>query len=119
MNIGLRRRPGAAATARSFILATNIEGIRSDLSELVSETENSLRRTGAETADKARVLGAQVATKFSNGKAQLQDLQGEAIERARNAATVGARYARERPLQTLGIVALLGVAVGLLLNRRS
>ena len=100
-------------------MANNIEGIRSDLTDLVSETENSLKRAGAETADKARVLGAQVATKFNNLKPQLQDLQSEAIDRARNAATVTAKYARERPMQTLGIVALLGILVGLLLNRRS
>ena len=119
IRIGLRFRPGAAATARSLILATNIEGIRSDLSELASDTETSLKRAATQAADKARDIGAQVATKYNDLKPQLHDLQSEAIVRTRNAASVTANYARARPLQTLGIVALLGVAVGLLLNRRN
>ena len=96
-----------------------IEGIRNDVSDLISDSEQSLKRVGAETADRARAIGSTVGEKLESGKAQLQEFQSQAIDRAREAATVTARYARERPLQTLGIVALVGVAIGLLLNRRS
>ena len=96
-----------------------IESIRNDMSDLVSESEQTLKRVGAETADKARAIGTDVGARLDSGKAQLQEFQKDAIDRARSAAKVTTRYARERPLQTLGVVALVGIAIGLLLNRRS
>lgn len=96
-----------------------IESIRNDMSDLISESEQSLKRVGTDTADRARTVSSNVGARLDSGKAQLQQFQKEAIDRARNAATVTTRYARERPMQTLGVVALVGIAIGLLLSRRT
>ena len=42
-----------------------------------------------------------------------------AVERAKAAATAADEYVHEKPWQVIGVVAALGLAIGLLLNRRS
>ncbi|MEO8133361.1 MAG: DUF883 family protein [Betaproteobacteria bacterium] len=104
-------------------MAKSIESIRNglveDISGVLSDAEDTLKRAGAETGDRARELRSQVESKLQNAKVRLQDFQGEAIGRAKAAATVTDEYVRDRPWQVIGAVAVIGVAIGLLLNRRS
>ncbi|MEO8135973.1 MAG: DUF883 family protein [Betaproteobacteria bacterium] len=94
-------------------------GFVDDMSGVLSDAEDTLRRAGDETGDKARELRSQVQSKLKNAKVRLQDFQGEAIGRAKAAATVTDEYVRDRPWQMIGAVAVIGIAIGLLLNRRS
>ena len=104
-------------------MAKSTENIRKgfvdDLSGVLSDAEDTLKRAGAETGDKARDLRAQVESKLQAAKERLQDFQGEAIGRAKAAANVTDEYARENPWQLIGVAAVVGIAIGLLLNRRS
>jgi ElaB/YqjD/DUF883 family membrane-anchored ribosome-binding protein len=123
------RRVSAAAglSARTFFkentMTENTEGARErlvdDFANVLGEAEEMLTRAAAETGDKARDLRSQVETKLLRAKLRLQEIEGEAVDRAKAAARATDDYVHEHPWHAIGVAAAIGVAIGLLLNRRS
>ena len=91
----------------------------SDFTAVLGEAEEMLKRAASETGDKARDLRSQVETKLLHAKLRLQELEGEAVDRAKAAARATDDYVHEKPWQAIGIAAVIGLAAGLLLNRRT
>ena len=77
-----------------------------------------LKRASVETGDKARDLRSQVETQLLRAKLKLQEIEGEAVDRAKVAARATDEYVRGNPWQAVGIAAAAGLLVGLLMNRR-
>jgi ElaB/YqjD/DUF883 family membrane-anchored ribosome-binding protein len=104
-------------------MSENAEGVREklvdDLATVLAEAEEMLKRAANETGDKARDLRSQVETKLLRAKLRLQEIEGEAVDRAKAAARATDDYVHENPWQAIGIAAAIGVVAGLLLNRRS
>jgi ElaB/YqjD/DUF883 family membrane-anchored ribosome-binding protein len=95
------------------------ERLVDDLAVVLGEAEDMLKRAAAETGDKARDLRSQVETKLLRAKLRLQELEGEAVDRAKAAARATDDYVHGHPWQAVGVAAVIGLAIGLLLNRRS
>ena len=104
-------------------MSENTEGARErlvdDLANVLGEAEEMLKRAAAETGDKARDLRSQVETKLLRAKLRLQEIEGEAVDRAKAAARATDDYVHEHPWHAIGVAAAVGLAIGLLLNRRS
>ena len=90
-----------------------------DFAAVLAEAEEMLKRASAETGDKARDLRSQVETKLLHAKLRLQELEGEAVDRAKAAARATDDYVHENPWRAIGVAAAIGLVAGLLLNRRS
>jgi ElaB/YqjD/DUF883 family membrane-anchored ribosome-binding protein len=103
-------------------MADNIESSRDKLvdefSSVLTEAEDMLKRAANETGDKAKDLRAQVEAKLLAAKLQLQELQGLAADRAKEAARATDDYVHDHPWQVVGIAAGIGFVAGLLMNRR-
>jgi ElaB/YqjD/DUF883 family membrane-anchored ribosome-binding protein len=84
----------------------------------LSEAQEMLQRAASETGDKARDLRSQVENKLLHAKLRLQELEGEAVDRAKNAARATDDYVHDHPWQAIGAAAIVGFVVGLLMNRR-
>ena len=54
----------------------------------------------------------------SSAKQKLQDLEGEAVDRAKAAARVTDDYVHDHPWQSIGVGIAIGFALGLMMNRR-
>ena len=85
---------------------------------MLSEAEDLLKKAGAETGERARDLRAQVEGKLLTAKLRLQELEGEAVDRARDAARYTDDYVHENPWRAIGVVAAVGFVAGLMMNRR-
>jgi len=113
----------ARETVKENTMTENTEGTRErlvdDLANVLGEAEEMLTRAATETGDKARDLRSQVETKLLRAKLRLQEIEGEAVDRAKAAARATDDYVHEHPWQAIGVAAAIGVAIGLLLNRRS
>ena len=94
------------------------ERLVDDLSNVLGEAEEMLKRAATETGDKARDLRSQVETKLLRAKLRLQEIEGEAVDRAKAAARATDDYVHDHPWHAIGVAAAIGLAVGLLLNRR-
>jgi ElaB/YqjD/DUF883 family membrane-anchored ribosome-binding protein len=94
------------------------ESLLEDFSAMLTEAEELLRRAGNETGERAKDLRAQVEAKLLAAKLRLQELEGEAVDRAKIAARATDDYVHDNPWYAIGIAAAAGFAIGLLINRR-
>lgn len=89
-----------------------------DFSALLAEAEDLLKHATEETGEKAQALRQQVEARLLNARLRLQELEGDAVAKAKAASRVTDEYVHDHPWQTVGIAAAVGFVVGLLLNRR-
>ena len=94
------------------------EKLVDDLATVLADAEEMLRRAAGETGDKARDLRSQVETQLLRAKLRLQEFEADAVDKAKAAARVTDDYVHENPWPVIGVSAVIGIAVGLLLNRR-
>jgi ElaB/YqjD/DUF883 family membrane-anchored ribosome-binding protein len=89
-----------------------------DFANVLTEAETLLKAAATETGEKARDLRQQVESKLLSAKLRLQEMQGQAVDRAKEAARATDDYVHDHPWQAIGIAAAIGLAAGLLINRR-
>lgn len=89
-----------------------------DFGAVLSEAEELLKRAGNETGDRARDLRSQVESKLLSAKLRLQELEGQALDQAKNAARMTDDYVHDNPWAAIGVAAAAGFVVGLLMSRR-
>jgi ElaB/YqjD/DUF883 family membrane-anchored ribosome-binding protein len=89
-----------------------------DFGDVLAEAETLLKQAAAETGERASDLRSQVESKLMAAKLKLQDLQDDAIDRAKAAARVTDDYVRDNPWQAIGAAAAVGFLVGVLISRR-
>jgi ElaB/YqjD/DUF883 family membrane-anchored ribosome-binding protein len=89
-----------------------------DFTEVLTEADTLLKQATKESGEKANDLRAQVESKLRAAKLKLQDVQDDALDRAKATARATDEYVRDNPWQALGVAAALGVLVGLLIGRR-
>jgi ElaB/YqjD/DUF883 family membrane-anchored ribosome-binding protein len=94
------------------------ESLLDEFSAMLTDAEELLRRAGNETGERAKDLRAQVEAKLLAAKLRLQELEGEAVDRARAAARVTDDYVHDNPWVAVGAAAAAGFLIGLLINRR-
>jgi len=87
-------------------------------SSVLSEAESLLSKATHETGEKAKDLRSQAEARLLSAKLKLQELQGQAVDRAKDAARVTDDYVHENPWQAIGIAAAVGLVTGLLISRR-
>jgi ElaB/YqjD/DUF883 family membrane-anchored ribosome-binding protein len=87
-------------------------------SSVISEAEGLLNKATHETGEKARDLRSQAEARLLSAKLKLQELQGVAVDRAKDAARVTDDYVHDNPWQAIGIAAAVGMIAGLLISRR-
>ncbi|HEY1461110.1 MAG TPA: DUF883 family protein [Casimicrobiaceae bacterium] len=89
-----------------------------DFTEVLTEADALLKQATKESGEKASDLRAQVEAKLRNAKMKLQDMQDDALDRAKATARATDEYVHDNPWQALGVAAAVGVLIGLLISRR-
>ena len=90
------------------------EKLAADLRLVISDAEALLRATAGKAGETATAARAKMQETLDSAKLKLGPLGEEAAEQAR--ATDD--YVRANPWQAVGIAALAGIALGLLISRR-
>ena len=98
-------------TARANEDKVTADKLAADLRLVIADAEALLRATIGEAGEAGR---AKVREGLEAAKLRLGPLADETAEQARAAD----RYLREHPWNAVGIAVLVGIAVGLLINRR-
>lgn len=103
-------------------MAIDIERTRDqlvdDFATVLTEAEDMLKKASNESGDRARDMRAQVEAKLLAAKLRLQEMQGDAVDRARDAARATDDYVHDNPWQAVGVAAGVGFIVGMLMTRR-
>ena len=89
-----------------------------DLQAVVRDAEALLKATAAETSEKIQESRERATDSLRQAKARLNDSEEGVLRNAREAVDKATSYVKDNPWQSLGIVAAVGVIVGLILRRR-
>jgi ElaB/YqjD/DUF883 family membrane-anchored ribosome-binding protein len=109
-----RRVRGAARQAARAARAT----ANDEVSRLVSDVEELVRRVADAADPELARLRANVEATLATTKAALSDGAERVRSQARDALVSSDRIVHERPWEAIGVAALAGVAIGFLLGRR-
>ena len=103
-------------------METSRRGLIDDFNAVVEDAEKLLRALAASGAEKGTALRASAEQNLAAARERLKALQGDAVERGRQAAKATDEYVHENPWQSIGVVAavaaLVGFVAGLMMNRR-
>jgi ElaB/YqjD/DUF883 family membrane-anchored ribosome-binding protein len=98
------------------------EKLLQDFNEVVTDTEQLLKSVTSVGGEKSQALRASVEQNLKAAKERLHEIQQAATQRTQAAARVTDEYVHKNPWQSIGvaagIAAILGIVIGLLLNRR-
>ena len=94
------------------------EALVKDFADVLAEADALLKQAAKESGDKASDLRAQVETKLRTARIRLQEMQDDAVDRAKAAARATDEYVHDNPWQAIGIGAAIGFLVGLVVSRR-
>lgn len=101
--------------------ATN-EKLFDEFNTVVTETEQLIRSVAGAGTEKAGALKASLEETLASAREQLAKIRRDALTQASAAARATEEYVQDRPWQSIGIVALVagaaGLIAGLLIARR-
>ncbi len=94
------------------------EKLVSDLKAVVADAEELLRDTAHQTGDKVSQLRSRIEERLAKTRARLSEAERALIDKGRAAARATDDFVHEEPWKSVGIAALIGLAVGVLIGRR-
>lgn len=89
-----------------------------DLRLVMRDVEDLLRSTGQTVDESYRLARTRFESTLNDAKSGFSDLEGRVSEGAREAMETTQDYVQKNPWQAVGIGALTGLAIGLLISRR-
>lgn len=94
------------------------EKLVEDFRAVVNDTEELLRATAGQTGERIATARQRLEDSLRDTKRRIDEIEGDAIERARVAAKRTDEYIREHPWESIGIAGAVGVLLGMLISRR-
>jgi ElaB/YqjD/DUF883 family membrane-anchored ribosome-binding protein len=103
----------ARQAARQARVAANHE-----VRKLIADVEELLRRVGDAADPELARLRAKVESTVATTKKAISDGTEQVQRQAKEAFEASDRYVRDQPWEAIGIAAIAGLAIGLLVGRR-
>jgi ElaB/YqjD/DUF883 family membrane-anchored ribosome-binding protein len=92
--------------------------LMSEVNDILTEAEHMLQTAATQTGDKATELRDLGLEKLKQAKEAMLDMQDVVVAKSKQAARVTDDYVHDHPWQSIGIAALAGVVLSLLLKSR-
>jgi ElaB/YqjD/DUF883 family membrane-anchored ribosome-binding protein len=94
------------------------EKLLEDLKAVVNDAEELLKATANQTGEKIASVRAKAEESLKTAKARIAEEGKAVMEKAKSAAKSTDDFVRDQPWKAVGIGALAGFVVGLLISRR-
>jgi ElaB/YqjD/DUF883 family membrane-anchored ribosome-binding protein len=92
--------------------------LAADLKAVITDAEALLNATAGETGERIQAARTRAEESLKAAKARLSALDDQLIDRAKAAAKAADDFAREHPWGAMGVAAVAGLVVGVLISRR-
>jgi ElaB/YqjD/DUF883 family membrane-anchored ribosome-binding protein len=92
--------------------------LKQDLRNMVNDTEQLLKAAARSGDDGLHDLRLRLESQLRHLRAQLGDLEADAVARAREAARSADQTVRAHPYEAIGLAAAVGLLIGFLVARR-
>jgi ElaB/YqjD/DUF883 family membrane-anchored ribosome-binding protein len=89
-----------------------------DLKVVVADAEELLRATASQAGEKVSVARERIQASLATAKVKLGEAERALLEKTKEAARVTDDYVRDNPWQAVGIAAVAGLVLGILISRR-
>ncbi len=96
----------------------NKEKLVADLKVVVADAEELLRATASAAGEKAAVARERIQASLATAKVKLGEAEQALLEKTKVAAKATDDYVRDNPWQAVGIAAVAGLVLGILISRR-
>lgn len=94
------------------------EKLVADLKVVVSDAEELLRATASQAGEKVSAARERIQASLASAKVKLTEAERALVEKTKQAAKVTDEYVHENPWQAVGIAAMAGLVLGILISRR-
>ena len=94
------------------------EKLVADLKVVVADAEELLRATASQAGEKVSAARARIEASLATAKVKLTDAERALLEKSKLAAKATDDYVRQNPWQAVGIAAMAGLVLGILISRR-
>ena len=94
------------------------EKLVADLKVVVADAEELLRATASQAGEKVSAARERIQASLATAKVKLADAERVLREKTKQAAKVTDDYVHENPWQAVGIAAMAGLVLGILISRR-
>ena len=89
-----------------------------DMKAVISDAEALLQATKGEASERIDAVRARAEETLKVAKGRLSEMEQSIVEQAKEATKAADEYVREHPWTAVGIAAVAGLVVGVLLARR-
>jgi ElaB/YqjD/DUF883 family membrane-anchored ribosome-binding protein len=96
----------------------NKDKLVADLKVVVADAEELLRATASQAGEKVAVARERIQASLATAKVKLGEAEQVLREKTKEAAKVTDDYVRDNPWQAVGIAAVAGLVLGILISRR-
>lgn len=97
---------------------SNKERLVSDLKAVVADADDILRATAGSAGEKVSELRQKIETRLRSAKERLADAEAAMVDKAKEAAAKTDDFVHEQPWKAVGVAAVVGLALGVLIGRR-
>ena len=94
------------------------EKLVADLKVVVADAEELLRATASQAGEKVSAARERIQASLATAKVKLTDAERALLEKSKQAAKAADEYVRENPWQAVGVAAVAGLVLGVLISRR-
>ena len=94
------------------------EKLAADLRIVIADAEELLRATASAAGDKAAAARVKIQDSLDTAKAKLARISEAGLDKAKEAARVTDDYVHDHPWRAVGMGALVGLVLGMLISRR-
>ena len=105
-------------TKLSVVEDVSKEKLMEDLRMVVADAEELLKATANQAGDQIMTVRSKASDSLRAAKARLAEAQALAVERIKVAAQTPDHYVHEKPWQSIGIAATVGILIGVLIGRQ-
>ena len=96
----------------------NKDKLVADLKVVVADAEELLRATASQAGEKVVAARERIQASLATAKVKLGEAERAALEKAKLAAKATDDYVHENPWRAVGIAAVAGLVLGVLIARR-
>ncbi|KAB2922933.1 MAG: DUF883 family protein [Dechloromonas sp.] len=100
------------------ISAANKDKLVSDLKVVIADTEELLRATTGVAGEKVAELRERLVVRLRDARERVIDLEHAVIDKTKAAARATDDFVHDEPWKAVGVAALVGLALGVLIGRR-
>ena len=104
--------------AKDNIHEVSRDKLVSDLKLVVSDAEELLRATASQAGESATAARQRIQASLASAKEQLADAQVAMVEKGKEAIDATDELVHEHPWHAIGVAALAGLVVGIMVSRR-